>query len=459
MQSILRIKQRRSIFTSILTPLQGFTIVVKMLRLCLMRRMLCMTFVFNYQLPPMLSPAEATARVLATARPLPPETVPLPHAAGRILAETLAADRDFPPFNRVAMDGIALSHAAWAAGQTAFDIQHAQYAGAPPRPLLSPAQAVEVMTGAVLPAGTDVVVRYEDILLENNRARIQIAPPAAAGVNIHHQAADRRAGDALLRPGTRLGPAELAVAATVGAAELAVLRAPRLAVVSTGDELVAIQDTPLAHQIRRSNVYALQALFAEAGAAVSLFHLPDALDELRDGLTKILGAGFDAVVLSGAVSKGRADHLPSLLRELHVAEIFHGVQQRPGKPLWFGARAGGPVVFGLPGNPVSTFITACRYVRPWLRAVQQPEGAAETVAALEAPAPAVLTVDINFKPQLTHFVPVRLTVDAEGRRLATPLRVGGSGDMLGLVGATAFLELPPAPAVFAAGSAWPAWAL
>jgi molybdopterin molybdotransferase len=407
----------------------------------------------------MLSPAEATARVLATARPLPPKTVPLPHAAGRILAETLTADRDFPPFNRVAMDGIAVAHAAWAGGQTAFEIQHAQYAGAPPRPLLSPQQAVEVMTGAVLPEGTDSVVRYEDILLADNRAAIQIPPPAAPGVNIHHQAADRRAGDALLHPGMRLGPAELAVAATVGAAEFAVTRSARVAVVSTGDELVGIHETPLPHQIRRSNAYALQALFTQTGADVSLFHLPDSLAELRDGLTNILGAGFDAVVLSGAVSKGRADHLPGLLRELHVEEIFHEVQQRPGKPLWFGARPGGPVVFGLPGNPVSTFITACRYVRPWLRACQQPAGAPETSATLEAPAPAALTVDIQFKPLLTHFVPVRLTVDAEGRRLATPLRVGGSGDLAGLVGATAFLELPPEPSVFPAGSVWPAWAL
>jgi molybdopterin molybdotransferase len=407
----------------------------------------------------MRTPAEAATLVLATARPLPPETVPLPHAAGRILAETLTADRDFPPFNRVAMDGIAVAHAAWAGGQTEFEIQHAQYAGAPPRPLLDPVQAVEVMTGAVLPEGTDSVVRYEDILLADNRAAIQIPPPAAPGVNIHHQAADRRTGDALLHPGTRLGPAELAVAATVGAAELTVTRNARVAVVSTGDELVGIQDTPLPHQIRRSNAYALQALFTQTGADVLLFHLPDGLEELRDGLTKILGAGFDAVVLSGAVSKGRADHLPGLLRELQVVEIFHEVQQRPGKPLWFGARADGPVVFGLPGNPVSTFITACRYVRPWLRAVQQPADAAPTSAAPEAPAPAMLTVDITFKPPLTHFVPVRLTVDAEGHRMATPLRVGGSGDLAGLVGATAFLELPPEPSVFPAGSVWPAWAL
>ena len=409
----------------------------------------------------MITVAEAFARVLATARPLPPETVALPLAAGRVLAETLVADRDFPPFNRVAMDGIAVVHAAWAGGQTEFTIEHTQYAGAPPQPLQNPQYAIEVMTGAVLPPGTDVVIRYEDILLADNHATVQIPPSETPGVNIHRQAADRRRGDVLLRPGTRLGPAELAVAATIGAASLAVARAPRVAVVSTGDELVGIAEKPLPHQIRRSNAYALQALFTPTGADVSLFHLPDDREELRVGLTNILAAGFDAVVLSGAVSKGRADHLPGLLRELLVVEVFHEVNQRPGKPMWFGARAGGPVVFGLPGNPVSTFLTACRYVRPWLYACQQPADS-ETAGAsstLAAPAPAMLTVDINFKPQLAHFVPVRLIVDAEGRRLATPLRVGGSGDLAALVGATAFLELPPEPAVFAAGSVWPAWEL
>ena len=404
----------------------------------------------------MITVAEASARVLATARPLPSETVPLLRATGRVLASTIEADRDFPPFNRVAMDGIAVAHAAWAGGQTEFAIEHTQYAGAPAQPLQKAQAAVEVMTGAVLPPGTDAVVRYEDLHLENNRARIQIPPPAAAGVNVHHQAADRRRGDVLLRPGTRLGPAELAVAATVGAAEIRVVCAPRVAVVSTGDELVEIRETPLPHQIRRSNAYALHALFGQAGAEVSLFHLPDERAALRRGLVNILDAGFDAVVLSGAVSKGRADHLPGLLRELEVAEIFHEVNQRPGKPLWFGARAAGPVVFGLPGNPVSTFLTACRYVRPWLQASQRP---ADATATVEVSAPAVLTVDIHFKPQLTHFVPVRLETDAAGRRLATPLRVGGSGDLAGLLGATAFLELPPEPVVFAAGSVWPAWAL
>jgi molybdopterin biosynthesis enzyme len=136
----------------------------------------CSLFIAHCSL---LTVKEAFARVLATARPLPPETLALPEAAGRVLAQSLSADRDFPPFTRVAMDGIALAHAAWAAGQTTFPIEHVQYAGAPARPLKNPRAAMEVMTGAVLPPGTDTVVRYEDLTLSEGRATINIAPPPA----------------------------------------------------------------------------------------------------------------------------------------------------------------------------------------------------------------------------------------------------------------------------------------
>ena len=409
----------------------------------------------------MLTVDEAYACVLATARPLTTENVPLTAAAGRVLAQTLHADRDFPPFSRVAMDGIAVVHAAWAGGQTTFAIEHTQYAGAPARPLQNPRAAIEVMTGAVLPPGTDAVVRYEDIELTDQQATIRIPPPAVPGLNIHPRAADRRQGDVLLRPGTCLGPAELAVAATVGAAVLAVLRAARVAVVSTGDELVGLTATPLPHQIRRSNAYALQAMFGQAGAEVSLFHLTDELPRLRLGLTNILAAGFDALVLSGAVSKGRADHLPGLLRELGVEQIFHEVNQRPGKPMWFGEKSdGGPVVFGLPGNPVSTLLTAYRYVQPWLLAGQH-----LAVPTLQKPAfdllcaPAVLAANVDFRPQLTYFLPVQLSVDAYGRRLAHPTPTSGSGDLAGLLGCQGFLELPPEVNHFAAGEVWPCWRL
>ncbi len=401
----------------------------------------------------MLSVAEAFAQVLATARPLPSETVPLLAAAGRVLAVSLSADRDLPPFDRVTMDGIALAHAAWVGGQATFAIERTQYAGELPQPLRDPLAAIEIMTGAVLPPGTDIVVRYEDLTLADGRATLHIPPPLAPGANVHGQGSDRHRGEVLLAVGTRLGPAEMAVAATVGAATVAVARAARVAVVSTGDELVAVAATPLPHQLRRSNAYALHALLAQAGAEVGLFHLPDDRAALQTGLAALLGRadGYDAVVLSGAVSQGRADHVPGVLRALGVAELFHGVAQRPGKPLWFGQQPGGPVVFGLPGNPVSTLLTALRYVRPWLRAVQG--------GPPDAPTPAALAGPVVFGPPLTYFLPVVLSVDATGQQLALPLPPNGSGDLAALVGAAGFVELPAAQEAFAAGGVWPVWRL
>jgi molybdopterin molybdotransferase len=399
----------------------------------------------------MLSVAEASGQVLATTRTFLTETVPLAQATGRILAEALHADRDFPPFDRVAMDGIALRQATWAAGQTEFELEGSQYAGASAGPLQHPQAAIEAMTGAVLPPGTDVVVRYEDLDIANGRARIRI-PLLAPGTNIHPRAADRRQGDLLLPVGTRLAPAEIAVAATVGAAQVLVQRRPRVALVSTGDELVPVATTPLPHQIRRSNTYALAALFALNDAACTHFYFPDDPAQLRQHLPALLQGDFDAVVFSGAVSQGKADFLPGVLRELGVQEVFHGVAQRPGKPLWFGAVAGGPVVFGLPGNPVSTLVTAVRYVRPWLLACQQP--GAHVVAPVAALAEAV-----QFRPPLTHFLLVRLRPDAQARLWAEPVPAGGSGDLAGLVGVAGFLELPAETTDFSAGSCWPLWLL
>ncbi|WP_375416502.1 molybdopterin molybdotransferase MoeA [uncultured Hymenobacter sp.] len=417
----------------------------------------------------MLSAHDAFALVLATARRLPPETRPLLAAAGRVLAQDLRADRDFPPFHRVAMDGIAVAHRAWAGGQTTFTVAHTQYAGAPALPLADLATAAEVMTGAVLPPGADTVVRYEDLDLDEaaRQATIRIPAPPRPGQHVHPQAQDRRQADLLLPAGTRLGPAEMAVAAAIGAAEIRVLGPARVALVSTGDELVDVAATPLSHQIRRSNVYALHALLTAAGAACTLHHFPDDPGQLHSGLAPLFAPGaYDAVVLSGAVSKGRADHLPGIFRELGVEEIFHEVEQRPGKPMWFGQKKdGGPAVFGLPGNPVSTLLTAYRYVRPWLRASQQfptppgPAKASEASWLAELCAPAVLAADVDFRPRLTYFLPVRLEIDAAGRRLAYPAPTGGSGDLAGLLGAQGFVELPPEPTHFAAGEVWPCWML
>ena len=398
----------------------------------------------------MLSVDEAYQRILATARPLPPETVPLAAAVGRVLRQPVVADRDFPPYNRVTMDGLALRFDALQAGQTDFAIERTQLAGAAPQPLIDPRAAIEIMTGAALPPGADTVVRYEDLALADHparRATVRVPPPRA-GHNVHRQGSDQAAGNLLLASGLRLAPADVAVAATVGAATLAVARRPRLAVVSTGDEVVPVETQPLPHQIRSSNAAMLCAALALDGAAAEAFHLPDDLESLKAQLPALL-AGFDALLLSGGVSKGKADFLPQALREVGVAELFHRVAQRPGQPLWFGQAPGGAVVFALPGNPVATFAAYYRYVRGWLAQAQGTPPAPPVYAALAAP--------VEFKPALTYFLAVRLEYAPDGRLLAHPAPTAGSGDLAGLLLADGLLELPPNQTHFAAGSAWPAW--
>jgi molybdopterin molybdotransferase len=192
----------------------------------------------------------------------------------------------------------------------------------------------------------------------------------------------------------------------------------------------------------------LEAAARSGGAVTEAFHFNDDQDVLRHGLPKLLSS-FDAVVLSGGVSKGKADFLPGVLRELGVEQIFHEVEQRPGKPFWFGQKPGGAVVFALPGNPVSTFVNYYRYVQPWLRACQSPK---------MPPTPALVAVlasDVSFRPRLTHFLPVRLEMAPDGRLLAHPQRAGGSGDLASLLHCDGFLELPPDQSEFPAGEAWP----
>ncbi|TVT37237.1 molybdopterin molybdotransferase MoeA [Hymenobacter setariae] len=398
----------------------------------------------------MLSVADAYQQILATARPLPSETMPLAAAVGRVLHQDIVADRDFPPYNRVTMDGIAISFAALEAGKTTFPIERTQLAGAVPEPMANAQAAIEIMTGAALPPGTDTVIRYEDLDITDQpvwQATVRGAPPRQ-GHNVHPQGSDQTAGTRLLTSGQLLSPAEIAVAATVGAATLAVARRPRVAVVSTGDEIVDVTETPLPHQIRRSNAYMLQAALTLDGATSDIFHLDDDLSTLKTSLPPLL-AEYDAVLLSGGVSKGKADFLPQALRESEVEELFHRVAQRPGQPLWFGQRPGGAVVFALPGNPVATFAAYYRYVRGWLRQCQQ-----------ATPRPLVfaeLAEAVEFKPALTYFLAVRLENAPDGRLLAHPTPTAGSGDLAGLLAADGLLELTPELTHFATGTAWPVW--
>lgn len=392
----------------------------------------------------MLTPAEADAAIAAAVVPVSQERVPLAASAGRILRAPVRAERDAPPFDRVAMDGIAFSSAANA---RRFRIAGVQAAGSPALALAAPADCFEVMTGAMLPRGCDTVVPIEQVRLADGCAELAAGSEAAPWRHVHRRGSDAHAGDLLLEAGTRLGPPELAVAASAGEATLAVSRLPRIAVVTTGDELVEPGVPILEHQIRRSNAYGLAAALALAGFAPARdLQLPDRRDAMTQALRAAL-ADNDVLVLSGGVSAGRFDHVPSVLASLGVRKVFHGIAQRPGRPMWFGAAAGGALVFALPGNPVSVLVCLARYVIPALRRLA---GGRET-----PPPRAVLARDVPFDRPLACFLPVALGYDLQGRAMAEPRPTAGSGDFIALAGTDGFVELPRGPAVHTAGLAVP----
>jgi len=391
----------------------------------------------------MLTPAEADAAIAAHLTQFPGEVLPLPACAGRILRQDIHAERDAPPFDRVAMDGIAITIAAFQSGRRDFRIAAMQAAGQAPVSLESPDACIEVMTGTSLPSGCDTVVPVERIRVAAGIATIEATFVPDPWMHVHRRAADARAGDRLLTPGTRLGGPELAIAASAGQAMLKVARLPRIAVISTGDELVEPGLPVLDHQVRRSNSYGLAAASRLAGfPPMTDLHLPDQRPLLIERLAEALGR-HEVLVLSGGVSAGRHDHVPGVLAEIGVRRVFHQVSQRPGRPLWFGVNDRGVMVFALPGNPVSVLVCLARYV---ISALLAAAGAGAVTRRTVALARAY-----EFRAPLTCFLPVSLEYDPEGRTLAVPRPTGGSGDFISLAGTDGFVELPQGPASHPAG--------
>ncbi len=392
----------------------------------------------------MLTPAEAEAAIAAALAPVPQESVPLAACAGRVLREPLRAERDAPPFDRVAMDGIAFRASG---GRSRFRVAGVQAAGSPPLTLESPGDCFEVMTGAVMPVGCDTVVPVELLRLADGAAELLPGAEPAPWRHVHRQASDARAGDLLLQAGARLGGPELAIAASAGLAALPVSRTPRIAVISTGDELVEPGLPILPHQVRRSNAYGLAAALALAGFPPhSTRHMPDREDELHAALADALER-HDVLVLSGGVSAGRFDYVPTVLATLGVRQLFHGIAQRPGRPMWFGTGAAGQAVFALPGHPVSVLVCLARYVIPALAGVVGAPAAGPPLVALAR--------EFAFEKRLAYFLPVTLGYDQQGRTLAEPRPTGGSGDFIALAGTDGFVELPCGPARHPAGLAVP----
>lgn len=394
----------------------------------------------------MISVFEAEQIILGYPLSLPPVRVALAEAGGRVLAESIRADRDLPPFDRVMMDGIAVAYDAWAAGCRHFRIETIHGAGRPAIALDAPSDGcIQVMTGAVLPNGTDTVIPCEQIRFSDGRADIAEETEAARGQFVHRQGSDRKRGDTLLAAGVLVRPPEMAVLASAGQASVAVSRLPSAAVISNGDELVDVGQPAADYQIRPSNAYALECGLRGAGLTrVARLHTRDDRASIEQTLAQAL-AEHDFLILSGGVSAGQFDYVPEVLAKAGVSRLFHKIAQKPGKPFWFGLSHEQVPVFALPGNPVSTLVCFHRYVLPWLWKSLGHNTAGPEYARLAG--------DVSADAGLTFFPPVRVRCEKDGVLTATPVRYAGSGDYASLADADGVVELPAGKGPFTAGFA------
>ncbi|MBN9485431.1 MAG: molybdopterin molybdenumtransferase MoeA [Bacteroidetes bacterium 43-93] len=395
----------------------------------------------------MVTVQQAEEIVFAEAGSYGVEHLPFQSAIGRVLAVPIQADRDLPPYDRVTMDGIAINYRAFEQGHTKFRITGTQAAGEHPLAIEALDECIEIMTGAALSETTDTIVRYEDVTIENGFATIHVTS-IKKGQNIHRRGTDRKVNDIILNAGNLIDASAIGIAASTGQTTVAVTQLPKIAILSTGNELVEPSETPNEYQIRRSNVYAIHAILQEYNVDATILHIPDDVSVIERILSECLSA-FDAIILSGGISMGKFDHLPQVLEQLHVKKLFYKVQQRPGKPFWFGKHTNGCIVFAFPGNPVSTFLCAYRYFVPWLR---------RSLGLITQPTKwAKLDADVVFEPQLQYFLQVKFRHTADAQLIATPVTGNGSGDYSNLADADAFMELPAEISNFKKGNIYPVW--
>lgn len=374
------------------------------------------------------------------------ELIPLDKAIGHTLAEPLVADRDMPPYNRVAMDGIAIRFEQFNKGRRSFTIAGTQGAGEAPINITDANHCVEIMTGCALPDSCDTIIRYEDLDIKNGEATITI-DNIQHEQNVHKKGSDKKANDILATTNETITAAHINIAASIGKTELLVKRQPKVVVISNGDELLPINSTPSPYEIRRSNSHTIASILQQYNITAVLLHLPDEEATIAKELERCV-AEYDVLIISGGVSAGKFDYIPNVLAQLSVKKLFHKVQQRPGKPFWFGEHNNGTLVFSFPGNPVSTFMCTYRYLLPWLHSCN---------GLKPQPIYAMLTQDYNFKPVLQCFLQVKVAVTAQGQLTATPSTGNGSGDFANLLYTHAFMELPAERNTFNKGEAFRIW--
>lgn len=377
----------------------------------------------------MITVDQATSIVLSRIQPLGAETVPLEQAHRRILAENVRADIDLPPFDRARMDGYAVRSLDVSTAPVTLRVIGEIAAGAQFEQRVNAGEAVKIFTGAPVPAGADAVQKVE-VTRANGRA-VEILESVAAGQFITPHASEVASGEIVAEAGREIGPAEMAVLASFGYASVKVGRRPRVAVMSTGSELLDVSSKPSGAQIRNSNSYTLAAYADRAGAIVDMLGtVEDTPEATRNALIRAAD-NRDIVITSGGVSMGDYDLVKAALKEIGAEIYFDKVIIRPGKPIVF-ARCGKTFFFGLPGNPVSTSVTFNVFVRPAIRNMQgEASPALPTVSAQ-------LSRIVRDSSSRRSYLPARLFIE-EGRAMVEPLKWGGSSDLVAFMRANSLI--------------------
>ncbi len=404
----------------------------------------------------MISVDEALEAVLGRTKALPAEKTPLGDAFSRVLREAAVADRDFPPFNRAAMDGFAVRSLDVPGAGARLKVVSEVRAGIWPDRAVAPGEAIRIMTGAPVPEGADAVIQVERTSVAGSHApgscEVTVETAVVAGQNIVPRGSEARAGAVLVDPGVRISAAHLALLASVGMARPSVARAPRVAVIITGDEVIEPSGQPAPAQIRNANGPALAAAIHEGGGVATEYGIvSDDFEATRGAIARALNEGHDAIVLSGGVSAGSFDFVETALSSLGVTLHVTAVCVKPGAPFVFGAR-GEILVFGLPGNPVSAQVTFELFVRPALLKMQ---GATHI---LRPTFEALLDAPVTNRSGRKNFLP-GLAGWEEGAFRVTPIRTQGSGDIAAHTRANVLVILDPDRTHAARGESVPVYPL
>ncbi|WP_340198622.1 molybdopterin molybdotransferase MoeA [Ascidiimonas sp. W6] len=377
----------------------------------------------------MITYQEAYNLVLANSTSFTREKVALKDACNRILAEDILADRDFPPFNRATKDGIVCNYQSIEEGFSSLKVSGVISAGNPTKNIPDYKSAFEIMTGAVVPDNGDSVIMYEE--LEFQEGYVVLPSQIKKGQNIHFKGSDLKKNELVIKSPKLIGASEIGILASVGKSEVWVKKLPKVAVISTGNELVEVEEEPEPYQIRKSNTLSLKATLESLKISADTIHLKDDKISIEKAVLQSLDT-YDVLLISGGVSKGKFDFLPDAMTSCGVKKVFHRVLQRPGKPFWFGKHTNSnTTIFSFPGNPVSTFANYHIYFIPWLKKSYGLSINENNV---------ILAEKINAHSTLTRYVPVKLRITS-GKIFAEQVYQNGSGDLTSLTHTDGFVRL------------------